>query len=111
MTSLTTIFIRAAIAATTYSCNKTNLMQNLSSVYSVTTSLHVLGLLVAHHREVAMSIRDNWYVLYVLVDCRWAWMESMSIDVQHVPTVTYIHCYLLMMATSKPETCRGIVTE
>jgi hypothetical protein len=57
-----------------YTCNETNLMHYLSSVYSVTIPLHVSGLLVAHHQEVAMYICDNWYVLYVLVDCRLAWM-------------------------------------
>jgi hypothetical protein len=51
-----------------YACNETNLMHYLSSVYWVTTPLHVSGLLVAHHQEVAMYICDNWYVLYVL---RW----------------------------------------
>jgi hypothetical protein len=35
-------------------CNETNLMHYLSSVYSVTMPLHVLGLLVAHHQEVTM---------------------------------------------------------
>jgi hypothetical protein len=34
--------------------NETNLMHYLSSVYSVTIPLHVSGLLVAHHQEVAM---------------------------------------------------------
>jgi hypothetical protein len=50
-------------------CNETNLTHCLSSVYSVTTPLHVLGLLVAHHQEVTVYICDSWYVLYVLVDC------------------------------------------
>jgi hypothetical protein len=45
-------------------------MHYLSSVYWITTPLHVSGLLVVHHQEVAMYICDNWYVLYVLVDCR-----------------------------------------
>jgi hypothetical protein len=58
-----------------YVCNETNLMHYLSSVYSVTIPLHVLGLLVAHHQEVAMYICYSWYVLYVLVDCRQAWLE------------------------------------
>jgi hypothetical protein len=49
-------------------CNETNLMLYLSSVYWVTTPLHVLGLLVAHHQEVPMHICDIWYVLYVIVD-------------------------------------------
>jgi hypothetical protein len=39
-----------------YACNETNLMHCLSSVYSVTTPLHVSGLLVAHHQEVTMYI-------------------------------------------------------
>jgi hypothetical protein len=43
-------------------------MHCLSSVYSVTIPLHVLGLLVAHHQEVTMYICDSWYVLYVLVN-------------------------------------------
>jgi hypothetical protein len=36
-------------------------MHYLSSVYSVTIPLHVSGLLVAHHQEVAMYICDNWF--------------------------------------------------
>jgi hypothetical protein len=48
---------------TCVACNETNLMHYLSSVYSVTTPLHVSGLLVAHQQEVAMYICDNWYVL------------------------------------------------
>jgi hypothetical protein len=59
----------------TYACNKTNLMHYLSSVYSVTIILHVSGFLVAHHQEVTMYICNNWYMLYVLVDCRQALME------------------------------------
>jgi hypothetical protein len=39
-----------------YACNETSLMHYLSSVYSVTISLHVSGLLVAHHQEVTMYI-------------------------------------------------------
>jgi hypothetical protein len=46
-------------------------MHHLSSVYSVTIPLHILGLLVAHHQEV-MYICDNLYVLYVVVDCQLA---------------------------------------
>jgi hypothetical protein len=37
-----------------FTCNETNLMHYLSSVYSVTIPLHVLGLLVARHQEVTM---------------------------------------------------------
>jgi hypothetical protein len=44
-------------------------MLYLSSVHSVTIPLRVSDLLVAHHQEVAMYICNNWYVLYVLVDC------------------------------------------
>jgi hypothetical protein len=50
-------------------CNETNLMHYLPSVYSITKPLHVSGLLVAQHQEVTMYICDNWYVLYILVDC------------------------------------------
>jgi hypothetical protein len=49
-------------------CNETNMMHYLFSVYWVTTPLHVSGLPVAHHQEVAMYMCDSWYVLYVLVD-------------------------------------------
>jgi hypothetical protein len=56
-------------------CNETNLMHCLSSVYSVTIPLHVLGLLVAHHQQVTMNICDNRYVLYVLVDCQQTWIQ------------------------------------
>jgi hypothetical protein len=35
-------------------CNENNLMQYLSSVYSFTIPLHVSGLLVAHHQQVAL---------------------------------------------------------
>jgi hypothetical protein len=56
-------------------CNDTNLMHYLSSVYWVTIPLHVSGLLVAHHQEVTMYIRNSWYVLYVSVDCQLAWLE------------------------------------
>jgi hypothetical protein len=55
-------------------CTETNLMHCLSSVYSVTIPLHVSGMLVAQQQEVAMYICDNWYVLYVLLDCWQAWM-------------------------------------
>jgi hypothetical protein len=40
-------------------CNETNLMHCLSSVYWVNTPLHVSGLLVAHHQEVARYICNN----------------------------------------------------
>jgi hypothetical protein len=79
-----------------YACKETNLMHYLSPVYSVTVHLHVSGLLVAHHQEVAMYICDNWYVLYVLFDCLSKPADS-RLNVQHVPIVTYIHCYLLVM--------------
>jgi hypothetical protein len=62
-----------------YACNETNLMHYLSSVYSVTTLLHVSGLLVAHHQEVAMYICVNWY-MYVLIDCRWTWAGPLTVN-------------------------------
>jgi hypothetical protein len=58
-----------------YEYNETNFMHYLSSVYSVTIPLNVSGLLVAHHQEVTVYICNSWYVLYVLVGCRRAWLE------------------------------------
>jgi hypothetical protein len=46
------------------------------SVYSFITTIHISDLPIAHHQEVTMYICDHWYVLYVLVDYRRAWMES-----------------------------------
>jgi hypothetical protein len=43
-------------------------MYYVSSVYSFTVPLYVLGLLVARHQEVTMYICDNWDMLYVLAD-------------------------------------------
>jgi hypothetical protein len=54
--------------------NETNLMHYLSLVYSVTIPVHVSGVLVAHHQELTMNICNNWYLLYVLVDCQLAWL-------------------------------------
>jgi hypothetical protein len=83
-------------------CNETNLMHYLSSVYSVTIPLHVLGLLVAHHQEVAMYICDNWYVSYVLVDCRQAWMEWNSIKL--VSLNSYLTAVLLRFSLLAHDT-------
>jgi hypothetical protein len=44
------------IATCNYFCNETKLMHYLSSVYSVTITLHVSGLLVAHHQEATQCI-------------------------------------------------------
>jgi hypothetical protein len=68
-------------------CNETNLMHYLSSFYSVTTPLHVSGLLVTHHLEMIIYICDNWYMLYILVDCQWAWLESNIPFQPGLPTV------------------------
>jgi hypothetical protein len=46
-----------------------------SSVYSVTIYLHVSGLLVARCQDVTMNLCENWYVMYVLVECRRTWLE------------------------------------
>jgi hypothetical protein len=75
-------------------CNETDLMHFVSSVYSVTTPLHISGLLVAHHQGVTIytCICNKWYVLYVLVDCQLAWLRC-------------------QLETIKTETCRGIVTK
>jgi hypothetical protein len=67
-------------------CNETNLMQYLSSVYSVIIPLHISGLLVAYHQEVTMYICDNWYVLYVLVACQLAWL---GLNFHSIQTNTY----------------------
>jgi hypothetical protein len=53
-------------------CNDNNLMQYLSSVYSVTIPVHVSDLLVVHHQEVTMCMCNKWHVLYVSVDCQLA---------------------------------------
>jgi hypothetical protein len=66
-------------------------MHYLSSVYSVTISLHVSDLLASHHQEVTTYVCDNWYVLYVLVGWRRAWMEWESYNtyqLSHIYTVT-----------------------
>jgi hypothetical protein len=54
-----------------YACNETNLMHYLPSVYSVTISLYVSGLVVAHHQEVTMYV----YVrqLVGVVYSHWVW--------------------------------------
>jgi hypothetical protein len=59
-----------------YPCNEISLMLYLSSLYWLPTPLHVSGLLVAHHQEVAIHICNNWYVLYVLFDYRRARRQS-----------------------------------
>jgi hypothetical protein len=76
-------------------------MHYLSSANLVAISLHVSGLLFANHQQVTMHMCNNWQVLYVLVDCQLASIPTRPADsqlnVQHVPVVAYIHCYLLMM--------------
>jgi hypothetical protein len=52
------------VNTTFHAHNETNFMHYLSSVYSVTIPLHVLGLLVAHQQEVAVYICNKWHVLY-----------------------------------------------
>jgi hypothetical protein len=97
-------------------------MSCLSSLYSVTIPLQVLVLLAAHHQEVTMYICSNWYVLYVLVNCQWAWLEWNAFHYNKACqklTKMYnmyqlSHIYIATSwwwATSKPKTCRGIVTE
>jgi hypothetical protein len=46
------IFCWLCISIHTRTCNETNLMNYLSSVYSLTTPANGSGLLVAHHQEV-----------------------------------------------------------
>jgi hypothetical protein len=84
-----TASVRNIVDTPSYACNETNWIHYLSSVYSVTIPLHVLGLLIAHHQEVTMYICNKWYVLYVLLHCQ----LTVNYNVQHVPIVAYIHCY------------------
>jgi hypothetical protein len=63
----------------------------ISSLYSVTTLLCVLGLLVAHHQEVTMYICKNWYVMDVLVDSI-KWRQIMH----QVCYITHIFHYILV---------------
>jgi hypothetical protein len=82
-------------------------MHYLSSVYSVTIPLHVSDLLVTHHQEVRIHISENWYVLYVLVDCWWA--DSIQAHrrlTKMYNTYQWLHIYIVTSwwwATSKPE--------
>jgi hypothetical protein len=41
-----------------------------------------------------MCICDNWYVLYVLVDCQLARPIASQLKVQQVPFVAYIYILL-----------------
>jgi hypothetical protein len=94
----------------TCACNKTNLMYYLSSVYSVTTPLHVSGLLVALHQKVTVYICDNLYAWYVLVDCRQVrWQSNKTYYTYQFSRIIIVTSW--WWATSKPETCRGVVTE
>jgi hypothetical protein len=74
-------------------------MHYLSLFYSVNISLHVSGLLVAHHQVVTMYICDNWYVLYVLADS------------QLRRTSTSLHIYILLPPNDGgPGSSVGIAT-
>jgi hypothetical protein len=53
-------------------------MQYLYLFYSIAVPLCVLGLLVAHHQEVTVSICDNWYVL-----CVNGWINTLIVYRQH----------------------------
>jgi hypothetical protein len=65
-------------------------MHCLSSVYLVTTPLHVSGLLVACHQEVTVYICDSWYVLYwyVLADCLQSTQKYNTYHLPHINIVT-----------------------
>jgi hypothetical protein len=87
-------------------------MHYLASVYSFTIPLHVLGLLVAHHKEVTMHTMQK---LVCVVRFSWlsAGVDGMDSQLKHT---TCIDCYIYIVtswwwATSKPETYSGIVTE
>jgi hypothetical protein len=74
-------------------------MHYLSSVYSVTVALHVSDLLVAHRQEVTTCIWDSWYVLYVLVDCRWDRPQSTVYDLSFTH-VNYFSEYCIDLSRS-----------
>jgi hypothetical protein len=85
-----------------YACNETNLRHHSSAVYSVTVPLHVLGLLVAHHQEVTVYICGNWCV------------SPANSQLRRTTRTNLSHIYIITSwwwVTSKPEKCRGIVTE
>jgi hypothetical protein len=84
-------------------CNKINLVHYLLSVYLVTIRLHVSILLVAHHQEVTMYICNNWY-LYVLVDCRRAWLEFDSKQTRIY--LVSLHTYIEMHGQQNIKVCK-----
>jgi hypothetical protein len=66
-------------------------MHCLSSIYSDTIHLHVSGLLVAHHQEVAIYIRYmtigtcfQYIIIIIITNCNWA-------DTQWQQYSTYLH--------------------
>jgi hypothetical protein len=72
-------------------------MQYLFLVYSVTITLRVSGWLVAHHQKLTMYICENWYVLYVLVDCRraiQAWIARRQ-STKKYNTYQLLHIYIV----------------
>jgi hypothetical protein len=69
------VYVLFTMHLNVYACNETNLMQYVSSVYSVTVPLHVSGLLVVCNQEVTMYICNKRYVLYILVDRHLAWLR------------------------------------
>jgi hypothetical protein len=70
-----------------YECNESNLMHQLSSVYSVTTPLHVSGLIVANHQEIAIYMY-MWQLVSVV------FLSPLSADLDGPPTICHI-CTLL----------------
>jgi hypothetical protein len=86
---------------------------NLSSVYSVTIPLHVLGLLDAHHQEVTLYICNNWYVLSVLIDV--GSTVAVSLRPCHNQLALYARSIPNAVCVAPPqyeqvmvETCRGL---
>jgi hypothetical protein len=83
-------------------------MHYVSSVYSVTISLHVSGLLVAHHQEVTVYMCNKWYVLYVLVDCQLAWLGSIEMHEQQNMNKTHndssgrlVYCFAIIICAAR----------
>jgi hypothetical protein len=73
-------------------CNETNWLHYLSSVYSVTIPLHVSGLLVDHHQEVAIYI-------YIYAIVRVVRLKANS----HIPCRT--HAFPLPCRAAKSLDC------
>jgi hypothetical protein len=94
-----------------YTCIDTSLMHYLPSVYSVTITLHVSRLQVAHHQQETMYM----YIQQLVRVVRFSWMSGLRESTKTYTDVYWLlHIYIVTSrwwATRKPETRCGIVTE